>query len=101
MKYCDSCKYKEVISGVVCCLNMGGDCHPESGEMYEAFTKADRIRGMSDEELAWFMAERFAKDSILRIAGQGLRVSDEAKNAIKNELYEIWIKYLKQPAEEV
>ena len=67
---------------------------------YKPPTNADRIRTMSDEELAWFMAERFAKDSILRIAGQGSRVSNEVKNELKNGLYEIWIKYLKQPAEE-
>lgn len=68
---------------------------------YREPSNADHIRGMSDEDLAWFIAERFANDSILRIAGQGLRVSDEAKNAIKNGLYGTWIKYLKQPAEGV
>lgn len=47
-------------------------------------TNADRIRLMSDEELAWFMAEKFAKDSILRIVGQGSRVSNEVKNELKN-----------------
>ena len=52
IEQCKSCKNKEIINGIVGCVYMDADC--QNGEKYEAeiITNADRIRAMSDEELA-------------------------------------------------
>ena len=63
-------------------------------------TNADRIRAMSDEELAMFQAERSAADSFLRIKDEGHEVTAAQRAALINRLYGTWMAYLKQPAEE-
>ncbi len=51
---CEKCKHKEILcGGIVGCIFMGADC--KKGEKYEPYTNADRIRAMSDEELARFL----------------------------------------------
>ena len=66
----------------------------------EITTNADRIRAMSDEELAMFQAERSAADSFLRIKDEGHEVTAAQRAALINRLYGTWMAYLKQPAEE-
>lgn len=56
IKKCKTCKNKEIMNGIVGCLYTDADCR--NGEMYEAVTNADRIRAMTDEELAAFMADK-------------------------------------------
>ena len=55
IEQCKSCKNKEIINGIIGCVYMDADC--QNGEKYEAeiIANADRIRAMSDEELAEFL----------------------------------------------
>ena len=55
VEQCKSCKNKQIINGMIGCVYMDADC--QNGEKYEAeiITNADRIRAMSDEELAEFL----------------------------------------------
>jgi hypothetical protein len=51
IEQCEKCKHKEILNGgIVGCPYMDADCR--KGEMFEPYTNADRIRAMSDEELA-------------------------------------------------
>lgn len=53
MAKCDTCKHKTTEDGWLVC-----DCcvhEPSMGDRYEPFTNADRIRAMTDEELAKFL----------------------------------------------
>ena len=51
IEQCEKCKHKEILNGgIVGCLYMGADCR--KGEMFDPITNADRIRAMSDKELA-------------------------------------------------
>lgn len=63
-------------------------------------SNADRIRAMSDEELALFMAERYAKESILRVREQGYEPTATQIKALHEGLYLIWKKWLREPVED-
>ena len=55
IKQCEKCKHKENLNGgIVGCLYMGADCR--KGEMFDPITNADRIRLMTDEEIADIMS---------------------------------------------
>lgn len=63
-------------------------------------TNADRIRAMSDEELAAYLAE-ISGGTILKTYKQlGLSLSDEKSKKYLNELTAEYLKRLQQPAEE-
>lgn len=63
-------------------------------------TNADRIRSMSDEELALFQARRYAQSVFLDKEKDGVILTGAAKEAFIADLYHVWLRYLKQPAEE-
>lgn len=63
-------------------------------------TNADRIRAMSDEELAEFLAYKYVMESCLRLKDEGYEPTETQKSAIKHTLYCTWMKWLKQPAQE-
>lgn len=62
-----------------------------------AVTNADRIREMSDEELADFLADKYVTESCLRLNDKGYEATEIQKRAIKHTLYYTWMKWLQQP----
>jgi hypothetical protein len=86
------CKYKESC-GYEFCLD---DCCPEFEAAVE--TNADRIRAMSDEELADWLA----RTQIANVA-EALAVAKipyEPEDGLKDEVAKYCVEWLKQPAEE-
>jgi hypothetical protein len=77
-------------------------CIPEYCPEYEAVrvNNGDRIRAMSDKELAWFMAERYAKESVLRLRDSGCEPTATQIKALTKQLYYTWVRWLLQPVEE-
>lgn len=63
-------------------------------------TNADRIRAMSDEELAWFMAERNVNESTLIQLDKDHGLTAVQIEAIKHNVYCTYMRWLKQPSEE-
>ena len=63
-------------------------------------TNADRIRAMSDEELANFMAERSVNESTLHRLDKDHGLTSVQIEAIKHNVYCAFMQWLKQPAEE-
>lgn len=63
-------------------------------------TNADRIRAMTDEELAVFLSERYAKESVLRVRESGYEPTATEIKELTVRLYMTWLRWLKQPAEE-
>ena len=64
-------------------------------------TNADRIRAMSDEELAKFMADRLDKRSMNILGGligDGYAPSETLVRALHEKLRLQWLEWLKQPA---
>ena len=59
---------------------------------------ADRIRGMSDTELAKFLAERFANETCNRLSEDAVVTATQIA-AITHTWYCCWLDWLKQPAE--
>lgn len=65
-------------------------------------TNADRIRAMSDEELARFFADKIENEYILsqkRLGYSEHTLTATQIEAIRHNCYCIWMKWLKQPAE--
>ena len=88
---CEGCKHREDLDGIVGCLYMGADC--ENGEMYEPLTNADRVRAMSDEELAMQFVE-VVKEAIKAIADADLH------NRICEQLWSQFLEKLRQPVKD-
>ena len=63
-------------------------------------TNADRIRAMSDMELAQWMASRIANLKFLDIEMSGKQLTATEKAALTHDLYVVFGRYLQQPAEE-
>ena len=59
-------------------------------------TNADRIRAMSDEELAEFMAERYSNEAFMRLIDEGCAITESARRTLKRGLYIVWFDWLKQ-----
>lgn len=75
---------------------------PDSSECYEfeLYTNADRIRTMSDEELAGYLAE-ISGGTVLKMAAQlGIPLDQEKNERYIDRLKEEYLKRLQQPAEE-
>jgi len=62
-------------------------------------SNGDRLRAMEDDELALFLAERMAKQSILRLADEGVRVTETQKRALVEQLYFVWLRWITAPEE--
>ena len=63
------------------------------------FTNADRIRAMSDDQLAHFMAERNVNESTLLLLNEDHSLTATQIEALKHRIYCTWKQWLKQPAE--
>ena len=63
-------------------------------------TNADRIRAMSDMELAQWMASRIANLKFLDIEMSGKQLTATEKAALTHDLYVVFGRYLQQPAED-
>ena len=90
IELCKTCKHKEILyNGIVGCVFMDADC--KKGEKYEPYTNADRIRAMSDDELAewleWFV--------LSTVDASGIQ-HDDFEDGEREKLLAL----LKQPAEE-
>lgn len=64
-------------------------------------TNADRIRAMSDEELALFQAKRYAEAVFREKEDNGIYVTETAKKSLVEDLRRVWIQYLMHPADEL
>ena len=62
-------------------------------------TNADRIRAMSDNELAEFLADKYVMESCLRLKDEGYEPTATQIEAIKRTLYYTWMRWLKQEAD--
>lgn len=105
-KNCDTCKYdlfrlcgEEDKTPCDDCYNGNPPTKWEPGENYEPMTKADRIRAMTDEELADFMARRNVTESCLRLADEGYTPTEEQKQVLYDSLYPVWMEWMQAPAE--
>lgn len=62
-------------------------------------TNAERIRAMSDEELARFLASKFTDETYYRLTKKAHIPTATEIEAIRNYWYDTWLAWLKQPAE--
>ena len=63
-------------------------------------TNADRIRAMSDEKLAHFMAERSVNESTLLLLNKDHGLTAVQIEALKHNIYCACMQWLQQPAQE-
>lgn len=97
-KYCPAYAKCTAIYRGSACAALRGTYGIESDP--EIITNGDRIRAMSDEELAAYLAE-ISGGTILKTYKQlGLSLSDEKSKKYLNELTAEYLKRLQQPAEE-
>lgn len=97
-KHCDIGEYDEPCFS---CRNTGCgiptkweakvNCNPQ--------TNADRIREMSDEELAKFLADRNVNESTLLLLNKDHGLTDVQIEALRHNIYCALMRWLKQPAE--
>ena len=73
--------------------------HTDCPYRTEPMTNADRIRSMSDHELAVFLSEKYAAESIYRVREQGHEPTATQIKALHEGLYMTWLRWLRQPAE--
>jgi hypothetical protein len=76
-----------------------GRCHALGNCENKIVTNADRIRAMTDEELALFLTERYAKESILRVREEGHEPTATQIKALHERLHLTWMRWLRQYAE--
>ena len=73
-------------------------------EYFPPMTNADRIRAMSDEELAEFMAERYDREHTARILGELIGRGYTPDYTLRKSLHEKvrmqWLDWLKQPVKD-
>lgn len=76
-----------------------GKCRAISNCENKVFTNADRIRAMSDRELAHFMAERNVNESTLLLINKDHGLTAVQIEALKHSIYCALMQWLQQPAE--
>lgn len=89
------------------CKKCKGFISYQDGKFYEYVekpfippqTNADRIRAMSDEELASFMTDRNVNESTLLLLNKDNGLTDVQIEAIRHNIYCCLMQWLKQPAE--
>lgn len=89
------CKYEESCGYEIC--TMEECCDYEKGTM----TNADRIRSMSDKELAFWLAERYVKEAVLQLKDKGVTPSATDIREVEERMYMVWARWLQQPAEDL
>ena len=62
-------------------------------------TNADKLRTMSNKELAWFLAERYANESVMTVRDKGHNPTATEIKALHETLYHIWLRWLLTPVE--
>ncbi len=95
IEQCKYCKNKKIVNGIFGCIYMDADC--QNGEKYEAeiITNADRIRAMSDEELADWLA-RTQIDNVAE-ALEIAKIPYEQEDGLKDEVKKECLEWLRQP----
>ena len=106
MARCETCMTNPIYPDKKCCFNCarvntncevwhncGEDC---PGWESKIKTNADRIRAMSDGELAWFLAEMYANEAVLRARDSGHEPTATEIKAVTERLYYTWVRWLKQ-----
>lgn len=63
-------------------------------------TNADRIRAMSDDELAHFLAERSVNESTVQLLDKDNDLTAVQIEALRHRIYCALMQWLKQPVEE-
>ncbi len=76
-------------------------CLPEFCNEFDRIlkTNAERVRDMSDRELAEFLADSLAKESCNRLKVEGRMVTATITEGIRHAWYCYWMQWLQQPAE--
>lgn len=64
-------------------------------------THGDRIRAMSDRELARFMAERNVNESTVQLINKENALTAVQIEALRHRIYCAYMQWLKQPAEDM
>jgi hypothetical protein len=62
-------------------------------------TNSDRLRAMSDRELASFLAQRYANESVMRLRDSGHEPTATQIKALTEGLYMVWMRWLRQYVE--
>lgn len=88
----DGCKVKEY--NVICPLTNMATPVTEY-----RMTNADRIRAMSDEELARFLAERNVNESTVQLLDKDNALTAVQIEALRYRIYCALVQWLKQPAD--
>jgi S-adenosylhomocysteine hydrolase len=76
-----------------------GVCRTCNGSGEKTTTNADRIRAMSDEELAWFMADRNVNESTVLLLNKDHGLTATQIAAMRHNIYCALMQWLQQPAE--
>jgi hypothetical protein len=88
------CKYQESC-GYEFCLD---DCCPEFEAAVE--TNADRIRAMSNRELAAFLAGKFTDHETTKAVQKGEMLTATYISEMAHTWFSVWMQWLREPAEE-
>ena len=97
IEQCEKCKHKKILNGgIVGCLYMGADCR--KGEMFDPITNADRIRAMSDEELAAYLADNY--DTFCQNKPECWALLDTDKGIPEEKCVVCALEWLRSPAKE-
>lgn len=106
---CDGCRYKgehqEMMFRPMGVCNRGANL-VEAVQNYEAEkcpykkTNGDRMRGMSDIELAEFLADKFVEIACMPLDSEYHNLTEIEKEALKSNVRHNLIYWLRQPAEE-
>jgi hypothetical protein len=99
---CKHCKHKDECADDA--FINGAEFSPEfDGQNgcagFEAFTNADRIRAMSDEELAKFVAEKIVNIESYKMSEQGHTPTATQLSAFGHTCYCTLVQWLRMPAE--
>lgn len=94
----NGCKVKEY-NGICPLANMAL-ADMEAVKAAKPQTNADRIRAMSDEELARFAADRQANETYVRLTAARYKPSAGLFNATREILYAKYLYWLRQPVKD-
>lgn len=76
-------------------------CVPEYCSDFEeaTVTNGDRIRAMTDKELAEFLAKKFTGNEAVKAASKGDLLTATYLSEISHTWFKVWMQWLRQPAE--
>lgn len=76
-----------------------GRCHALGDCENKIVTNADRIRAMSDRELAAFLAGKFTDHETEKAVQKGEMLTATYVSEMAHTWFKVWIQWLRQPAE--